>query len=138
MERGAGLNFRSLLRQREAAREDVKAEREMKGREMWAKAVGTAALAPATPSATAPGGTVDTSMPAQGGAMPSATPAEAGAAPPPAQPRRDGLQINWDALNQYAQLGPEEAKRAHDFAKFAVQASKEQIDLGVADRPDRR
>lgn len=112
---------RVALAERKAAREDAQAKRETERVAALGKVFG-----PVTPSAIAPGGTVDTSMPAQGGPMPSATPPEAGAAPPPAQPRQDGLQINWDALNQYAQLDPDGAQK---IAQFAVTSSTAQLDL---------
>lgn len=117
---------RVALAEREVAREDAKQAREGKKREMWGQVVG----APALGGQTAPGGTVDTPTPATDGAMPSATPAEAGAAAPtpPPQPRQDGLQINWDALSQYAQLGPEEAKEAQGFAQFAATADKQRLE----------
>ncbi len=112
---------RVALAEREAAREDAKMKLETDRVAALGKVFGApTAAAPAT------GGTVNTASPAQGGAMPSATPAEAGAAPPPAQPRQDGLQINWDALNQYAQLDPDGAQK---IAQFAVTSNKAQLEL---------
>lgn len=128
-EAGQALRMRQAqtdLIQRRADMEERAAERETRKLEAWSDVVGGKSALSAGGGV---GGTVNAPAPAQGSAMPAVTPPEAGAAPAPNQPRADGLQINWDALNAYAQLGPEEAKEAQGFAQFAVTSSKAHLEL---------